>query len=61
MVIVKEPSCVSSKVTDIVTSLVQGGKNVTDVGAEVSYVLPLKSSQSFPRLFDTLEGSVHLC
>ncbi|CAI8053623.1 ATP-binding cassette sub-family A member 3 [Geodia barretti] len=56
MVIVKEPSCVSSKVTDIVTSLVQGGKNVTDVGAEVSYVLPLKSSQSFPHLFDTLEA-----
>ena len=56
MVIVKEPSCDSAKVTDVVTSLVQGGKNVTDVGAELSYILPSQSSQSFPNLFDTLEG-----
>ena len=56
MVIVKEPSCDSSKVTDTVTSLVRGGKNVTDIGAELSYMLPLQSSQNFPTLFDTLEG-----
>ena len=58
MVIVKEPSCDSAKVTDTVTSLVRGGKNVTDVGAELSYMLPLQSSQSFPTLFDTLEGEI---
>ena len=56
MVIVKEPSCDSAKVTNTVTSVVQEGKKVTDVGAELSYVLPSSSSQHFPRLFDTLEG-----
>ena len=56
MVIVKEPACDSATVTDIVTSLVQRGKKITDVGAELSYILPSQSSQTFPNLFDTLEG-----
>ena len=60
MVMVKEPICDSTKVTETVTSLVQGAKNVTDVGAELSYVLPSQSSQSFPTLFDTLEGKVYV-
>lgn len=63
MVIVKEPSCDSAKLTDTVVSVVHGGKKVTDVGTELSYVLPSQSSQSFPTLFDTLEGnatSVHM-
>ena len=56
MVIVKEPSCDSGQVTETVVSLVRGGKKVTDVGTELSYVLPSLSSGSFPTLFDTLEG-----
>lgn len=59
MVIVKEPSCDSAQVTDIVISLVAGGKKVTDIGTELSYVLPSQSSQSFPTLFDTLEGKAY--
>ena len=56
MVVVKKPSCVSAQVTSLITSIVRGSKNVTDVGTELSYILPSNSSQSFPQLFDTLEG-----
>ena len=56
MIVVKTPSCQSSDVTSIITSLVQGSKNITDVGTELSYVLPSNSTHSFPQLFDTLEG-----
>ena len=56
MVVVKEPSCDSAKVNGIVTSLVPGGKNITDVGTELSFILPSNSSEHFPQLFDKLEG-----
>ena len=55
MVVVKEPSCNSAKVNSIVTSLVPGGRNVTDVGTELSYVLPSSDTHNFPTLFDALE------
>ena len=57
MVVVKEPSCNSAEVNGIVTSLVPGGKNVTDVGTELSFILPSNSSAHFPQLFERLEGS----
>lgn len=56
LIVVKDPSCVSSQVTGLVTSLVDGSKNVTDIGTELSYVLPSGSSHSFPQLFDSLDG-----
>ncbi len=56
MVVVKEAECDSAKVTHLVTSLVQGAEQVTDVGAELSYVLPSSASSSFPSLFEALEG-----
>ena len=56
MVVVKEPQCDSSKVTTLVTSLVNGAEQVTDVGAELSYILPSTSTGSFPALFDALDG-----
>ena len=59
MVVVKDPSCDTAQVTSIVTSLVRGGKNVTNVGTELSYVLPSNSSQKFPELFDTLDGQFY--
>ena len=55
MVVVKEPSCDTAQVTGLVTSLVPGGKNITDVGAELSYVLPSNETENFPQLFETLE------
>ena len=56
MIVVKDPSCISSQVTDLVTSVVEGSKNVTDIGTELAYVLPSGSSHSFPQLFDSLDG-----
>ena len=56
MVVVKEPSCDSANVNGIVTSLVPGGKKLTDVGTELSFILPSNSSEHFPQLFDSLEG-----
>ena len=55
MVVVKETGCVSSRVAQIVTSMVPGSKNVTDVGTELSFVLPSTSSHHFPELFEKLE------
>ena len=60
MVVVKEPSCNSASVNSLVRSLVQGSKNITDVGTELSFVLPSNSSSSFPQLFDTLEGRYNM-
>ena len=56
MTMVKEPYCDSHVVTDLVKRIVNGAKQVTDVGAELSFILPSQSSQSFPALFDTLDG-----
>ena len=63
MVVVKKPQCDSLKVTDIVMSIVEGAEQVTDVGAELSFILPSTSTGSFPALFDALEGEhkVVLC
>ena len=59
MVVVKEPHCDSSKVTALVISIVKGSKQVTDVGAELSYILPSTATESFPSLFDALEGKMY--
>ena len=56
MTVVKEANCDSGKVTQLVTSLVEGAKWVTDVGAELSFTLPSAKSASFPTMFETLEG-----
>ena len=56
MTMVKEPKCDSQVVTDLVKRIVNGAKQVTDVGAELSFILPSQSSSYFPNLFDTLDG-----
>ena len=56
MTLVKEPSCDSAAVTQLVQSHVRGAEQMTDVGAELSYVLPSTASSHFPQLFDDLEG-----
>ena len=55
MTIVKEGSCDPSQVENVVKSLVPQAEQVTDVGAELSYILPSSSTQLFPELFDKLE------
>ena len=60
MVVVKEAQCNSAKVTELVKSFIRGAEQVTDVGAELSLILPSASASSFPALFDALEGIVEL-
>ena len=55
MTIVKSTSCDSSQVEQLVRSLVPKAEQVTDVGAELSYILPSSATPSFPKLFDRLE------
>ena len=55
MTLVKEPKCDSAEVTQIVQSMVHEAEQVTDVGAELSFVLPSSATAHFPELFDTLE------
>ncbi len=55
MTIVKEPGCNSGKVIDIVKKMVTESEAVTDVGAELSFILPSQSKNQFPELFDILE------
>ena len=60
MVVVKEAECNSAKVTELVKFFVRGAEQVTDVGAELSFVLPSASASSFPAVFDALEGILEL-
>ena len=55
MTVVKKNSCDSSKIEKLMKSLVPKAKQVTDVGAELSYILPSSATPSFPKLFDRLE------
>ena len=55
MTIVKDVSCDSSQVEKLVRSLVTKAEQVTDVGAELSYILPSSATPSFPELFYRLE------
>ena len=57
MTLVKEQLCDSAQVTDMVQSIVRGAEQVTDVGAELSFVLPSSATPQFPELFETLEGT----
>ena len=62
MVIEKAPTCDSTKVVDIVKSIVPDGKCVLDIGAELSFILPSQATSSFPSLFEELECmSVYTC
>ena len=56
MTVVKEPGCDSRKIIDIVKGTVIGSSEVTDVGAELSFILPSQSKHQFPDLFDVLES-----
>lgn len=56
MTIVKDSSCDPSSVTSAVKSVVSEAEQATDVGAELSYILPSSATASFPTLFDKLEA-----
>ncbi len=59
MAIVKEPGCDSRKIIDIVKGMVEGSSEVTDVGAELTFILPTQSRNQFPDLFDIFESELH--
>ena len=64
MTVVKENDCNSRKVISLVTGTVRGAKAATDVGAELSFILPAESRAQFPDLFDEIESkvlTVHVC
>ena len=42
--------------SDLVLDKVPGSQVATDVGAELSFILPSSATHHFPPLFDTLEG-----
>lgn len=46
----------TEQVCDLVLREVPGSQVVTDVGAELSFILPSNATNHFPSLFDTLEG-----
>ena len=59
MVVAKEEGCNSARVVELVKSFVRGAEELTDVGAELSLILPSAATFTFPALFDALEGIYH--
>ena len=55
MTIVKNAACDSSRVEQLIHSFVPLAEQVTDVGAELSFILPSSATAKFPDLFDQLE------
>lgn len=56
MTIVKDAMCDSSQVEQLIHSFVPLAEQVTDVGAELSFILPSSATSKFPDLFDQLES-----
>ena len=55
LTVAKDDSCDSSRVEQLVKSFVPEAEQVTDVGAELSFILPSSSTPSFPALFGRLD------
>ena len=58
MTLVKEPGCDSDEVTRKVLTLVHEARQVTDVGAELSFTLPSNATPHFPQLFEALDCNI---
>ena len=56
MTVVKEASCDSHQVAELVLRSVEGAQWTTDVGAELSFILPSACTNQFPTMFEQLEG-----
>ena len=52
----KSPKCLSLEVENVVKSYVPSAEIVTDVGMELSFILPSSEAYKFPDLFDKLEA-----
>ena len=56
MTIVKEPGCDSFAISELVQQVIRGSQQVTDVGAELSFILPSSSVERFSPLFNYFDG-----
>ena len=56
MTLVKELKCFSSEIESLVKSYVPSAEKMTDVGMELSFILPSSGASKFPELFDRLES-----
>ena len=52
----KDDSCDPARVEGVVKSVVSKAEKCTDIGMELSYILPSSATGSFPELFDKLEA-----
>ena len=57
LVMVKESSCNPDIVTNAVTKFVTGATKESDIGSELSYLLPREESSHFEELFSFLENN----
>jgi len=55
LTIVKDSTCDSAAVTDVIQSYVAGALRHSDISAELSYILPQDSKASFSQLFARLD------
>ena len=55
MTLLKEKKLVTSEIEHIVKSFVPSAERLTDVGMELSFILPSTAASSFPDLFENLE------
>ena len=56
MTIVKSPQFQENKVVSLIHDLIPTAKQVSNIGAELSYILDNDSSKMFKSLFESLEG-----
>ncbi len=57
LTVVKEPVCDSMAVSGLISQHIKDAERVTDIGAELSFILPSQSVSQFPTLFDLLDGN----
>jgi len=53
--IVKEPTCIAENILETIKLYVPEAEVESNVGAELSFVLPKEQSAKFEKLFDNLE------
>jgi len=56
MTLVKESRCIVSEVEKLILEFVPQAERVTDVGMELSYILPSTAASKFANLFEKLES-----
>ena len=57
MTLVKGLNCTVSEIESLVNSFIPSAKKVTDIGMELSFILPLTEACVFPDLFDEIEDN----